>query len=52
MLAVVGLTATEVEAGFEGVDGLFEDEVVALQPQVNTTARARIGSNLIVERMA
>jgi len=52
MLAVVGLTVTDVVAGVEGVDGLPEDVDVPLQPQVTRIASARIGSSLIAERMA
>jgi uncharacterized protein YbjT (DUF2867 family) len=55
MLAVVGLTLTEMEAGVEGVDGVdgLLLEVLALQPASNAAARApRTRSAFIVGSMA
>jgi len=55
MLAVVGLTLTEMEAGVEGVDGVdgLLLEVLALQPASNAAARTpKTRSAFIVGSMA
>lgn len=59
MLALVGLTLTEVDVGVEGpdgVDGLLFDVVVALQPPRNATPSSPMNaisaSDFVVERMA
>jgi hypothetical protein len=56
MLALAGLTLTEVDAGVEGVDGLLFEVVVALQPPKNATPsspmKAIRASDFVVERMA
>ena len=59
MLALVGLTLTEVAAGVEGVDGvdgLLFEVVVALQPPKNaprsSPMNAISASDFVVERMA
>jgi hypothetical protein len=61
MLALVGLTVTEVEVGVEGADGaggvvgVLLELVVALQPPSNPAARtpaASTRSAFVVRRMA
>jgi hypothetical protein len=59
MLALAGLTLTEVDAGVEGVDGvdgLLFEVVVALQPPKNATPSSPMNaisaSDFVVERMA